>query len=304
MSSTLVLAFALLILQQFVNAQTLIAIPSSKIDSYLLNCSVTDKAGVEQRLRNAESRAKGIETVLTITLIVLTGDEGGKAEQEAIPAMLNKARTGAKLLEYWYKFQSWMIGRSNATEFNVCEPAIDKIVVAPDTFPHLQGIWTGKGDRTLCGQPDSTKSIELRIFDYGKQVSPQSYEAFEAPRQNTIGIVFGALTTTGTTEFSDFGKFVGLFSAGSKQLHKRPDIDSVTECGSAFGGPRQSFHIISDYRPAVDVCPRTDYQFELAAKRQVKGYYQALSGRFWRVTGACTGPGAHVEQISVDLIRQ
>jgi hypothetical protein len=101
----------------------------SSAKAYLSHCSPTDATGVKHELEAATQQAKNVEDVLAVTLLFITGDEAGKAEQEFIPVLLSKAKTGVKLVRYWDQFQSWWSGRSNATEFEICEPIWRTFVV-------------------------------------------------------------------------------------------------------------------------------------------------------------------------------
>ncbi len=106
------------------------------------NCPVTDRAGVQKDLEQAASNANTVEQILGLTVLFLTGDEGGKAEQEVVPALLSKARTGAKVVYYWDKAQAWFYGRKASSKFQVCRPGPGILVVRPvkDAFPEAAGL--------------------------------------------------------------------------------------------------------------------------------------------------------------------
>ena len=103
----------------------------SSLGAGVSNCPVTDRAGVKKDLEDAATEADLVEQALGLTVLFLTGDEGGKAEQEMIPALLSKAKTGAKVVAYWNKAQEWWYDRSDATRFRVCRPGPGVVVVRP-----------------------------------------------------------------------------------------------------------------------------------------------------------------------------
>lgn len=119
-----------------------IKVPRKLLGRSFENCPVTDRAGVQKDLEQAAGRAETVETILGLTVVFLTGDEGGKAEQEFVPALLSKAETGAKVVYYWDKAQAWFYGRKTSSKFQVCRPSPGILVVRPvkDAFPQAAGL--------------------------------------------------------------------------------------------------------------------------------------------------------------------
>jgi hypothetical protein len=117
-------------------------VPRKLLAHVFENCPVTDRAGVQKDLEQAAGRAETVETILGLTVVFLTGDEGGKAEQEFVPALLSRARTGAKVVYYWDKAQAWFYGRKGPSKFQVCRPGPGIVVVRPvqDAFPEAAGL--------------------------------------------------------------------------------------------------------------------------------------------------------------------
>jgi hypothetical protein len=154
MLSHLVIALVLIASVHMLRAQdpgTHVEILRSDLSKYLTNCSVKDEADVQKEIKRQADRAEMVENVLSFALLVITGDEAGKAELEGIPAFLNKAKTGASLVGYWDKFTSWWAGKSKVQTFDVCEPMWGVIVVKPlkGTLPLAAGLAGAPPQRPL-----------------------------------------------------------------------------------------------------------------------------------------------------------
>jgi hypothetical protein len=144
---------------------------------YLLSCSETDQAGVQAQLSRAAENAGMVEGAISLTLLLLTHDEGGTAEQKFLPALLKKAETGAKIVEYWDKLQLQLYGRSTAKSFKVCQPLLGTLVVVPianrNLAPPAIGLPNSAPSATLPRFPPVTSPLMSGVAP--RTLAPQPY---------------------------------------------------------------------------------------------------------------------------------
>ena len=185
-------------------------IPRSDLYKFLANCSVKDQAGVQKEIQRQADRAATVENVLGLAILVLTGDEGGKVEREAIPALLKRAEKVASLVGYWDKLLSWWTGKSNARTFDVCEPLPGAIVVRP-----RQGALPFPPPAGLAGVE---RPVALSFDDLMKQTaraaqcfSPSAVRSFLQPPYITGRVVFIPLpgNTSATPAVSQWVSLTG-----------------------------------------------------------------------------------------------